>query len=149
MSDIRTRLAKWIAPEYSRSVDFQVGQRVAEIMTKMDPFEPLMRQFNGVFGEEFEHPEDGLDTKGQLMLRTLGYQLSDDPSFKYLMNWVMNSQGNETIKRAPVTIERILYGRAQISSTLTIVNELRRLGEAYKDMLGRQEDFDESLTIEE
>lgn len=132
-------------------LDEKVSQRVAVIVSKMDPFEPLMKQFHGIFSEEFERPEENLDAAGQLRMAMWGYQQSTDPAFRHLTDWIMNSQGNETLKRAPVTVERTLYGRAQISGMILFVKEVKRLSAIYEDMLAKQkiEVFDETLAVEE
>lgn len=134
--------------EKERILNATVGQRVAETLAKMDPFEHLFKEFHGIFSEEFERPEEKLDTRSRLSLTMWAYQQATDPSFKFLTNWVMNTQGNETLKRAAVTPERILYGRAQISSTLLFVNEIKRLGALYEDMLKKDQPFDEVATVE-
>lgn len=136
--------------ERERHIEQAVNQRVAEVLTKMDPFEPVMRMYRGVFGETFERPEERLDAQSILRLQTLGYTLADDPSFNYLCEWIMNSQGNETLTKAAVTPERILYGRAQISGVLAFRKEVRRLSEAYKDVLdGRKaSSFDPNISTD-
>lgn len=138
-----------------KALDDEVGRRAAAIVMKMDPFELVMREFSGVFGEDFEHPEDNLDARGVLNLQTFGYTLANDPSFIFLSSWIMNSQGNETFLRAPVPDEKaammkLMYGRAQISSMLTFRKEVRRLSAAYEDVLAKQrgESFDPSLSTE-
>lgn len=139
------------ARRLDNEVEERIGQRVAEIMSKMDPFQPAMKLFHGIFSEEFEHPEENLDAAGQLRLTMWAYQQSTDPAFKHMTHWVMNSAGNETIKRAPVTVERGLYGRAQIASMVLFVKEIQRLANVYADMLDKQklETFDEHVTVEE
>lgn len=134
--------------EKEKQLDAAIGQRVAQTLAKMDPFEPLFKEFHGIFSEEFERPEEKLDTRSTLSLTMWAYQQSTDPSFKFLTNWVMNTQGNETLKRAAVTPERILYGRAQISSTLLFINEIKRLGALYEDMLKKDQPFDGVVTVE-
>lgn len=134
-----------------REIDEAIAQRVAEIVSKMDPFEPAMKLFHGIFSDEFEHPEDKLAPDGHLQLTMWAYQQSTDPAFKHLTEWVMNSAGNETVKRAPVTVERTLYGRAQIASMVLFVKEVNRLGAIYEDLLDKQklQTFDEHITVEE
>ena len=125
-----------------------VDQRVAMVLAQMDPFEPLLREFHGIFSEEHERVEDPLDEKGQLQMRVWGWQNAASPEFKRMTEWVMNTQGNESLKRAAVTPERILYGRAQISGMILFVREVERLSEAYKDMLKKPGEFDESTTVD-
>lgn len=135
--------------ERERGMTNEVNRRVADVLTKIDPFERVMKEFHGVFGEEMERAEEALDEQGRILMLTWGYQNADHPAFKRLTSWIMNTQGNETLKRAAVTPERILYGRAQISSVLLFVKEVKRLSEAYKDMIGRKgEQFDKTITVE-
>lgn len=131
-------------------IDKEVNRRVAATLAQMDPFEHLLREFHGIFSQEYERVEDQLDAKGQLMMRQWGFQNAETPAFKYLTEWVMNTQANETLKKAPVTTERVLYGRAQISCMILFVREVKRLSEAYKDMLdnNKGEDFDPSEAAE-
>lgn len=122
-----------------REIDSIIGQRVAEIVSKMDPFEPLMKQFHGVFSEEYQHPEQQLSDPGQIQMEMLGFQLKDDPSFRYLTEWMMNTQGNATIK-APnlnrdTALDIMLYGRAQISTMILLKKEVSRLASLHQERL--------------
>lgn len=134
--------------EKEQQLDALIGQRIAQTLARMDPFELIFKEFHGIFSDEFERPEEKLDTRSRLSLTMWAYQQSTDPSFKYLMDWVMNTQGNETLKRAAVTPERILYGRAQISGALLLVKEVKRLGAQYEDMLKKDQPFDEVIAVE-
>ena len=55
--------------ERERTIDMEVNQRVAHVLASMDPFEPLLKEFHGIFSEEHERVEDPLDEKGQLQMR--------------------------------------------------------------------------------
>lgn len=155
LKNIRTRLARSLASDYLSNIDKQiqveVDARAAKFIASIDPFQILMKEFHGVFSDEFEHPEDRLDAKGKLGMMMWGYQQENDLHFKHMTEWIMNTQGNETLKRAPVTTDRILYGRAQISTMLLFIKEIRRLSNQYKELLARQKegDFDKNLTVEE
>lgn len=130
-------------------MDRLVNQRVMAIIAKMDPFEPLMKEYNGIFSTEHEHPEDTLDEPGKLGMRMWAYGVSHDPHFKRLTQYIMDTQANETLKRAPVTEARIQYGRAQISSMILFRKEIGRLSLAYEDTLagkGREEFNSEKAT---
>lgn len=139
----RVRLA-----EREANITNEVNQRVAQTLAQMDPFEPLLKEFHGIFSEEHERVEDPLDEKGQLSMKIWGWQNAESPAFKRMTEWVMNTQANESLKRAPVTPERILYGRAQISGMILFVREVKRLSEAYKDMLQKPGEFDASTPLE-
>ncbi len=107
----------------------------------MDPFEPLYKTFNGVFSEDFEKPEENLDERSQLLMKMMGYQLREDPSFKYLMDWIVNSQGNQML-RSPARNDEELgqvlkYGKAQISGVKIIQKQIKRLGSLYDEMLNQ------------
>lgn len=146
----RIWLARTLAPDYINEIQTSTNARVASVLAKLDPFEPLMKEFKGIFVKEYEHPEDKLDARGQLMMRQWGYQLAEDPSFRYMMEWVMNTQGNETLKRAYPTPERIMYGRAQISSMILFKKEVERLAEAYRDELEKNkvQEFNSEVAVE-
>lgn len=157
MVNIQGRLARFIAPKYIKNleeskinVQQEINMRVAEAISKMDPFEPLMRQFNGTFSEEYERPEDKLNPRGQLSMKMWGYTQNKDPNFEYFIDWIMNTHANETLKRAPVTTERILYGRAQISAMILFKTEVKRLSNLYEEMLenNKIQSFDSTKAVE-
>lgn len=129
------KIARFLAPRYFEEFDLRVNQRVAKIISEMDTFEPLMKEFHGVFGKEWEHPEEKLDDRSKTTMLMWAYGQSHDPHFKHITDWVMNTQGNETLKRAPVTAERVLYGRAQISTMILFVKEVGRLSLLYEEMM--------------
>lgn len=136
--------------EKENQLDQLVNMRVATVLAKMDPFEPLMHQFRGIFSEEFEKPEDRLDPQSNLRLIMWAYQQTNDPQFNYLMNWVIDTQANATLKKGNPTPETILYGRAQISAPILIKREISRLGLLYEELLKKQkgEEFEENLSVE-
>lgn len=161
---IRSRIAQILAPEVFEDFRAQIkaeatraddarleaNRRYAEMIMQMDPLEPLMRRFNGIFTEEFDHPEDKLDAGGAMRLKMWGYQQKNDPAFLHMIAWVMNSAGNETIKRAPITNERTQYGRAQISNMILLRDEVGRLASAYEEELERRnpKPYDIGVTVE-
>lgn len=144
-------LSKFIVPEINeQAIQKEVNRRVAETLSKMDPFEPLMKKFHGVFGEEFERPEEQLNESGRFGMLVWGWQQKHDPSFKYMTDWIMNTQANESLKRAPVTPERILYARAQISTMILFVKEIGRLSNLYEELRDKNkaENLDEGILVE-
>lgn len=161
---LRAKLARLISPELinnlevqiqaektrAQEVELSVNQRVAEIISKMDPLEPLLKEFHGVFSREYERPEDMLNPQGQFLMESWGYSQADDPSFKYLTDWIMNVHANETLRHAPVTTDRILYGRAQLAVMLLYKNEVQRLSQKYKDRLDKNKPvaFDETISTD-
>lgn len=151
------KVGRFLASEYisdveARAKDFElkVNQRVAEYIGHMDPFQPLMKEFHGIFSDEFEHPEEKLDDRSRIGFLMWAYQQKSDPSFRFMTEWIMNSQANETLKRAPVTPERIQYGRAQISTVILFKREIGRLALLYEEILAKQkgEDIDIGLGVE-
>jgi hypothetical protein len=125
-----------------------VNLRVAEIINMTDPLDPVLKLFHGIFSEEYERVEDKLDKRSQLNLKMWAHQTYKDPGFKYVTDFVMNQAANETIKRAPITVERVQYGRAQIANMILFKREIQRLSNLYEEMLKRPEEFDEHATIE-
>lgn len=157
LHNLRKSVAKIIAPQYitdlelaQKNFEHKVNLRVAEYINKMDPFEPIFKKFKGVFSEEFQHPETKFDEKGQLAMMFWGYQQQSDPVFRYIIDWIINTQANDTLKRAPVTEERIMYGRAQISGMILFRDEVKRLANAYADHMEkmRPEEPDEENTVD-
>lgn len=146
---LRSYIAELVAPDVFREfqdrladeakktteAELSANRRYAEMILKMDPFEPIIKRFNGIFSEEFERPEDRLDAAGQLRLKMWAYQQKTDPAFKHMIEWIMNSAGNETMKRAPITNERTQYGRAQISNMVLLRDEIGRLSSLYEEEL--------------
>lgn len=133
-----------------KDIELEVNKRVAKFISQMDPFEPLLKHYNGIFSEEFERPEEKMDARSHLGFIMWAYTQRNDPNFTYLLDWIANSAGNETIKRASITPERIQYGRAQISNIVLIKREVSRLANLYEEKLaqGREEGFDSELIAE-
>lgn len=152
----RERIARYLAPEVFAQVDMrehsvtmEVNQRVAEFIAKMDPFEPLMRSFNIVFTDDYEKPEQGLNTQSQILLKSWAYGVRDDPSFKHLMQWIINQQGNNAIRKGNPTPETILFSRAMLAAPVFVMAEVRRLAQLYEELiLRREEDFDPHSGVE-
>ncbi len=154
LKEISLKIARFLAPDYFQEVEknfeSRVNQKVAAIIAKMDPFEPLMLKFNGIFSREYDHPESKLDAKGQIQMKLWGYQQAHDPCFEHMMNWMMDTQGNATLKRGNPTPETILYGRSQISNIVLILREIGRLSLLYEEMLeeNKIQDFDNTKSVE-
>ena len=156
IKELRTKLGSFLAREHiadlsARATRFEerINQRVAKELAGMDPFEPLLREFKGVFSEEFERVEDRLSPRDSLGMKMWAFGVAKDPHFKHLLEWVMNSEANETLKRVPVTTDRILYGRAFIAAMILFRNEIRRLALLYEEELNKdKEDFNSEITTE-
>lgn len=151
---ISIKLVNLFAPEYLKEISDvsqeTINRRVAETLSKMNVLDVLLRDYHGTFSQEYERPEDKLDSKGQLGMAMWAYKQDKDPYFEYLMAWIADTHANEMIKRAPVTTERILYGRAQIASTLLIKEEVGRLSRFYEDMLDKNkiQEFDSDKSVD-
>lgn len=163
-SDFRLRLALWLSPEFQKRLDEAVGyaeqlrekdqlitetvnQRVADIITQMDPFEPLMRKYHGVFSKQYTRPEDKLDEPSRIRLFMWAYGMENDASFKHLTDWIANTQGNATIRKASNDHEWF-YGRASLAVILLFLEEVSRLASYYKAILAkRNREFDESSVV--
>lgn len=151
------KIANIIAPEYIRKLEeraqdaeLKVNKRVAEVILNIDPFDILRKEFHGIFSEEFEHPEEKLDERSKLGMMMWAYQQKHDPHFKHMVDWIMNSAGNETLKRAPITTDRVQYGRAQISTMVLYRKEIGRLSSLYEEILekNKPQGFDSTVTVE-
>lgn len=156
LKNFRTKLAGFIAPheaerlaEKERGIELLVNQRVADFLMKMDPFEPLLKKYHVIFSEEYANPEDKLDEPGQLQLFMWAYGVSGNKEFKFLVDWLRNTQGNATLRKAKNDHEW-LYGRAAVATISLFTEEVSRLASRYKDILAKRDgkEFDESLAVE-
>lgn len=158
----REKIARWLAPEAftnvsivtaefakkSLELDMQVNRRVADIVAKMDPFEPFFKKYHVVFSKEWERPEDRLNPQSQLQLFMWAYQVEGDPSFKYLVDWMRNTQGNATLRKAKNENEWF-YGRAAVAVVTLLVDEVTRLASHYRELMAKRgQSFDEHLPVE-
>lgn len=152
----RKGIARILAPEEfaalekkKAEMDLIVNQRIADVLFKMDPFEPLLKKYNVIFSEEWTHPEERLDDQSQIRLYAWAHGMEKDPSFLHVMNWVRNTQGNATLQKAK-NDQEWLYGRAAISTITLLVKEVGRLSSKYKELLSvREKTFNENLPIGE
>lgn len=121
-----------------------INLRVAEAILKIDPWELIMKEYHGVFSEEYKRPEESLDAPGQLQMYMMGYRLVSDPAFKQLIDWIMNTQGNATMRAPNLTrdtaLNIMLYGRSQISVGILLNKEIGRLASLYQEMMEKRDD---------
>lgn len=162
MYNFRIKIANFFAEEYIRGLKdikkqseadaiAEINTRVAEVVSKMDPFEPVMKLFNGVFSKEYERPEDSLSEQHKVTFYMWAYRQIRDPDFLHLIDWVTDNAGNTTMKRAsPLTAERAQYGRAQIANMLLLKKEVGRLSSLYEDILekNKEQKFDPSVSVD-
>lgn len=149
---MRTSLLKWLARNYvaalEQSFEERVDQRVAKVLAERDPFEPLLQHFKGTFAQEYERPEERLDSQGQIAMYLWGYQQTHDPSFKHVTEWIANKAGNQLIQKGLPSVERQLFARAQISTMLLFKQEARRLSSLYEEMIGKKDEFISESSVE-
>lgn len=128
----------------------ETNQRVSKILSEMDPFEPLMKEFHGIFSKDFQRMEEGMDERSQLQFFMWAHRQCNDPYFKYATEWVMNTAGNETMKKAPISAQRTMYGRAQIANMMLFRKEIGRLSSRYEEILenGKPKWFDEHEIVD-
>lgn len=154
LRDFRLRLSLWISPDVreqlretvlrKQQIEDIINGRVAEIITQMDPFEPLMRKYHGIFSEQYTRPEDKLDEPSRIRLFMWAYGVEKEASFKHLVDWIANTQGNATIRKASNDHEWF-YGRASLAVTLLLTEEVSRLASHYRAILAkRDKEFDAS-----
>lgn len=129
--------------ELARNIDLETNRRVAELVSKMDPYEPLMRSFNSIFSEDYSRPEDKLDEPSKMAMYMLGYRWTEDPSFNFLADWIINQHGNAVFKKPGVTKDNALdvlnFGKAQISTVVLLRKELGRLSSLYQEIMRKEE----------
>lgn len=161
--EFRKKIAEFIAPEYVEGIDAlqervdaieeTIRNRIAKVLNDLDPFEPLMQKYKGVFSNVYERMEEPLDEKSRLALTMFAWQMDKDPYWKFMTDWVMNKQGNAMLHAPARTNEErgeiMLYGKAQISSMILLTREIGRLSSLYQELLDNKgEEFNSSLTVE-
>lgn len=150
LNKIRGSIIKWLfKPELEKLADMMVdqenliNQRVAEIVSKMDPFEPLMKEFHGAFSEDYQRPEEQLNEPGKLQMYMFGHRWMQDPSFTYLCDWIMNQHGSMVFKAAHLNrdtaLDIVLYAKAQISTMVLLRKELGRLSSLYQEVIQKND----------
>lgn len=167
IKNFRKKFACFISPEYRDEADavlvkgllelnsekgkmeYEINKRVAETLLKMDPFEPLLRKYHGVFSDAFDRPEDNLDSPSQMKLSMWAYGQKHDIQGNFFSNWILNSAGNDLIKLTNPSIERIGYHRALIANEILRKREIGRLALAYEELIKKKDDeFDSSVGVE-
>lgn len=145
LTHLRWTIGAWLLSDTidsEQEITRRVNQRVASFIATMDPFEPLMRSFNCIFTDDFERSEDGLNALEQLRLKNWAYGTRDDASFKHLIQWMINSQGNAALKKGNPTPETILYSRAMLAAPVLMQKEVRRLAQLYEELVAGKDSFD-------
>lgn len=165
--NLRKKFACFVSPEYKEEVDeilikgmFQhreamekteqeVGRRVAEALLKVDPFELVLRDFHGVFSQDFEKMEEPLNDQSKLRLSMWAYQQKTDSEANFFSDWIMNTAGNALFKLTNPNMERLSYYRAQIANEITRKKEIGRLSLYYEEIIKKKDgEFDSSVGIE-
>ncbi len=156
------RLAQYLSPEREawlntvaarldvreRDLDMEVNDRVAQIVLKMDPFEPLMKKYNIVFSREWQHPEENLDDQSKIRLFQWSYGVVNDPSFLHVINFFRDTQGNATLRKAK-TADEWFYGRSSIATLTLFLDEIKRLASHYEEMVAKKDkNFDPHSAVE-
>lgn len=167
----REMVACFISPEYKEEADRvlvkalferqhiteEVNRRVAEFTAHLDPVDLLMRDYNGLFSNDFSHPEDRLNEPAKIGMYMWAWTQKKDPYFNHMVEFIMDSAGNATMKdKIPFTDEKLfrlkmLYGRAQIANMILFKEEIGRLSSNYEEMLNKNkgESFDAHKGVED
>lgn len=130
----------------------EVDRRVACIIAQQDPLEPLLRNFNGVFDERREQPEDGLSEPDRIQMEMFGHRNHKDPHFHYLMDWIVNTNASAMLKKPMGSQEQIvlghMYARALIAVSSLLKEKVGRLSSLYERRTQLGGGFDPHLSVE-
>ena len=158
MNNLRSKIADWIAPERARelkeahlSIQMDVNRRVADVINKLDPFEPAYRKYHVIFSSEYEHPEDKLSDRSQFEFFQWAHYLTRDPNFRHLMDFIRNTQGNATV-RAAKTDQEWFVGRAMLFLIASLIKEVNRLSTRFEDIISKRDGdakFNRFIPVEE
>lgn len=151
--NIKEKLGRFFANDYIESVENRIlnkekeiettiNNRVALIVSNLDAIDLLMKDYNGVFSSDFTNPEDKLNDQGKLGMYMYGWQQKNDPYFEHMINFIMDSAGNQTMKGKIMSEEdlkkKMLYGRAQIANMILLRKQVGRLASVYEDILDKK-----------
>lgn len=150
LTSIRFWLVEFIAPDYADMVKGVGDRRYAALAAELNPWDIVLQDFNGVFSVEYDRPEDALDGAQQMTLEQWAWMQAKAPHFNYLIEWIMNTNANQTLKRATNPGNSILYCRALLAAMVLFRKEVRRLASKYEDRLKKDkvEDFSPAITVE-
>lgn len=161
VESFKTKLLKFFAQDYfehlrskEKGIDEEVNRRVAEIVSRMDPFEPLLKEYHGIFSDYFERIEEDLDQAGKTSMAMWAWGQSRDPFMKRMIDWVMNTAGNTMLKTVTRSNEErgevLMWGKAQIVNMILFKREMGRLAAVYEEILEgmKGDSFDEDRLVE-
>lgn len=132
-------------------MQLRVNQRVADVLFKMDPLEPILKKYHIVFPAKWEDdkPEQKLDSMGAMRLFMWAYGTRSDPNFLYIIDWIRTQQGNKTLRKAQNTDEWF-FGRAAVATMTLFQEEIGRLSAKYEEVMAhRDQSFDQNLPVGE
>lgn len=151
---LKAALARWLfSDEFAelerqkKDLEMTVNQRVANVLLQMNPFEPFLRKHNVVFSKEWKNPEDKLDEQSKIRMFMWAAGMVKDPSFRHMTDWIINTQGNNTLRKGTNEHEWF-FGRAAIITMDLFVSEVGRLASRYNEMLKKGDDYDPHLAVE-
>ena len=154
MSEFLKKIARYILREEIQALnevagftEQKVSQKVAVIVSKLDPMELVLKKYNGSFLDEYERADERLNEQGRIQMEQFGYQFYNDECFELLMNWVANRQATMTFKKARNT-EDLLFGQATLLVVEVIKKEVKRLHSLYLERTRPEEGFDRTKTVE-
>lgn len=152
----KNRIREFFFSEYEeklrqkeKEMNNEVNRRFAEMVSKMDPMEPLLKKYSVVFSEQYERVEDPLDERNRMTMAMWAYGQKRDPYQKRMIDWIINTAGNSMLKLPARTNEDrgeiLLWGKAQISNMILYERELRRLSSIYEEKLAQMsgKEFDD------
>ena len=162
--DFRKKIAHFVAHDYLDTlikgvtanemihkdlIEKIANQKVAEILLKIDPLEYCLKEFHGIFSEEFDKPENNLDDQSRLRLSMWAYSQKDDVQARFLSDWIMNTAGNALVKLTNPNPATTGYYRSQIANEITRRKEIGRLSLYYEGIIKKKdEEFDSGVGVE-
>ena len=162
----KTKILKFFAKDYYKliedkekildqeksEIELKINQRVAEIVSHMNPLEVFLAEHNVILSEYYERVEDRLSEQSKLSIAMWAWGQKRDPHMQRMMDWIINTAGNQMLKSPARSNEErgevLLWGKAQIANILLLKKELGRLASIYERHLNPDKDFDENLPVD-
>lgn len=155
MKRILEKIARFLLPELfntleerARYTEDKVNQRVALLVSQIDPMEIVLRKYKASFLKEYRRAEEDLDEPSKIQMEMWGYRNHNDPCFKLMTEWIANKQGVFSFQHAKKP-EDLLFGQASVITIEVLLKEVKRLSSLYEERIQPSgADADYSNTVE-
>jgi len=119
----------------------RLRRRLALMLYPVDPLELVRHQLH-IAPRNPKHIED-LPKEEQEQMLAEAHMVCVNPSFKFVINYLISDQREETVERA-ANMDYIWFGRGSINGNRVVEEEFERLSDLHKEniLAGRVANYD-------